>query len=174
MKKKGFTLIELLVVIAIIGLLSTLAVVALNSARQKARDAKRVADIKQVQTALELYFNDKSAYPTGTTLALGAGSGISDCTTACDTLSSTNGFSETAAGTTYMSLIPRDPSAAITGTPPECISTSSAVCHYSYSGVTTNSQYEILFYLESATGSLAAGVNCATEAGIVSGSTCAH
>jgi len=61
--KKGFTLIELLVVIAIIGLLSTLAVVSLNSARQKARDAKRVGDIKQIQTALELYFSDKNEYP---------------------------------------------------------------------------------------------------------------
>ena len=62
-KKQGFTLIELLVVIAIIGLLSTLAVVALNNARQKSRDAKRVSDIKQIQTALELYFNDANAYP---------------------------------------------------------------------------------------------------------------
>ncbi|MBI3290674.1 prepilin-type N-terminal cleavage/methylation domain-containing protein [Candidatus Falkowbacteria bacterium] len=59
----GFTLIELLVVIAIIGLLTTLAVVALNSARQKARDAKRVADVKQIQTSLELYFNDATSYP---------------------------------------------------------------------------------------------------------------
>ena len=59
----GFTLIELLVVIAIIGLLSTLAVVALNNARMKSRDAKRVSDIKQIQTALELYYNDANSYP---------------------------------------------------------------------------------------------------------------
>lgn len=62
-RHKGFTLIELLVVIAIIGLLSTLAVVALNNARAKARDARRVSDIKQVQTALELYMNDCNGYP---------------------------------------------------------------------------------------------------------------
>ena len=52
--QKGFTLIELLVVIAIIGLLSTMAVVSLNSARQKARDAKRVSDVKQISTVLQL------------------------------------------------------------------------------------------------------------------------
>lgn len=62
-KQKGFTLVELLVVIAIIGLLSTLAVVALNNARSKARDAKRVADVKQIQTALELFYNDCGSYP---------------------------------------------------------------------------------------------------------------
>jgi len=72
-RQKGFTLIELLVVIAIIGLLSTLAVVALNNARLKARDAKRASDIKQIQTALELYYNDANAYPAtlGTTITSG-------------------------------------------------------------------------------------------------------
>ncbi|MBT3816923.1 MAG: prepilin-type N-terminal cleavage/methylation domain-containing protein, partial [Candidatus Magasanikbacteria bacterium] len=64
MNKKGFTLIELLVVIAIIGLLSTLAVVALGSAREKARDSKRLSDLKQMQTALELYYTDVGSYPT--------------------------------------------------------------------------------------------------------------
>jgi prepilin-type N-terminal cleavage/methylation domain-containing protein len=68
--KKGFTLIELLVVIAIIGLLSTLAVVALNNARQKSRDAKRVADVKQMQTAMELFYNDCNGYPVQNVAAL--------------------------------------------------------------------------------------------------------
>ncbi|MBI4837402.1 MAG: prepilin-type N-terminal cleavage/methylation domain-containing protein [Candidatus Portnoybacteria bacterium] len=62
-KTKGFTLIELLVVIAIIGLLSSIVLVSLNSARGKARDTKRVGDLRQMQIALEMYFNVNGAYP---------------------------------------------------------------------------------------------------------------
>lgn len=61
--KKGFTLIELLVVIAIIGILSSVVLASLNSARQKSRDARRVSDIKQLQLALELYFDTAGTYP---------------------------------------------------------------------------------------------------------------
>ena len=67
--KKGFTLIELLVVIAIIGLLATIAVVSLNSSRARARDSKRVSDIRQIQTALELYHQEHQSYPEGDGLA---------------------------------------------------------------------------------------------------------
>lgn len=65
--KQGFTLIELLVVIAIIGLLSTLSILALNQARARARDAKRISDVKQIQTAVELYYNDMGVYPSAVT-----------------------------------------------------------------------------------------------------------
>ncbi|HVY67863.1 MAG TPA: type II secretion system protein [Patescibacteria group bacterium] len=60
----GFTLIELLVVISIIGLLSSVILVSLNGARLKARDARRISDMRQLETALDLYYQNHSVYPT--------------------------------------------------------------------------------------------------------------
>ena len=107
-QSKGFTLIELLVVIAIIGLLSTLAVVALNSARQRSRDAKRVSDIRQIQTALELAFSETENYP------LGDGSSTILGTDNYDVLCNNSGTAEFRAdtgpcGTIYMGLVPSNP-----------------------------------------------------------------
>jgi general secretion pathway protein G len=62
-KQKGFTLIELLVVIAIIGLLASIVLLALNSARAKSRDAKRIADVRETMTGMELYYNSLGGYP---------------------------------------------------------------------------------------------------------------
>jgi prepilin-type N-terminal cleavage/methylation domain-containing protein len=61
---RGFTLIELMVVLAVIGLLSAIIIVILTSARTDSRDAKRVADLKEVTTALQLYYDTHNTYPT--------------------------------------------------------------------------------------------------------------
>lgn len=62
-KQRGFTLIEVLVVVAIIGLLSSVVIVGLGGARSKARDARRIADIQQIQNALELAYSPATGYP---------------------------------------------------------------------------------------------------------------
>lgn len=63
MKDRGFTLIELLVVISIIGLMSGIVIVPVNSARAKARDVKRIAEIRELMIALELYHDSNGHYP---------------------------------------------------------------------------------------------------------------
>ena len=67
-KQKGFTLIELLVVIGIIAVLTAMATFNFNQSRIRARDIQRKNDLKQLQSALELYKNDAGMYPAGTTL----------------------------------------------------------------------------------------------------------
>lgn len=143
---KGFTLIELLVVIAIIGLLSTLAVVALNSAREKSRDAKRISDVKQIQTALELYYSDNQQYQDG--------SGASGTTL---TRLDGDGFAAAATEPVYMGLMPKDPQSPTTD--------------YVY-GRDSVTSYHINFTLEGPTGQYTdtaapAGIQCvATQDGI--------
>ncbi len=61
--KKAFTLIELLVVVSLIGVLATLVIANLNSARERARDTQRKSDLRNIQTALRLYYNDNGGYP---------------------------------------------------------------------------------------------------------------
>ena len=138
--KKGFTLIELLVVIAIIGLLSTLAVVALGSARQKARDSKRLSDIKQIQTALELHYTDNNEYPTAATIQT-----LGLTTYAC---LNSSGFAATGCASPYMGQVPTDPTGTYT--------------YISADGTT----YTIAATLEGAAGGLSAGAISATPSGI--------
>ncbi|MBI2482630.1 prepilin-type N-terminal cleavage/methylation domain-containing protein [Candidatus Uhrbacteria bacterium] len=90
-ERRGFTLIELLVVIGIIGLLSTLAVVALSSARRQARDAKRVSDMKSLQSALEIYATTSGSYPTAATaIEIGKADGTNACLTDSGFVTSAN------------------------------------------------------------------------------------
>jgi type II secretion system protein G len=87
----GFTLIELLVVISIIGLLATLVAANLNAARSRARDAERKSDLKSMQTALRLYYNDNGAYPPS------------------DYFDSLWGVEWKVGTTVYMNSVPKDP-----------------------------------------------------------------
>ncbi|MEK9152091.1 MAG: prepilin-type N-terminal cleavage/methylation domain-containing protein [Patescibacteria group bacterium] len=161
---KGFTLIELLVVIAIIGLLSTLAVVALNSARQKSRDSKRVADVKQMQTALELFFADQNLYPaaaSATVLGYNA-TPANALKILCSTPAA--GFVTTATGcaspaTTYMGLVPAAPLPVETG----CTAGEN---DYTYTSASPYGTYTLTFCLGGKVGDLVAGTHTANPNGI--------
>jgi len=122
-KTKGFTLIELLVVIAIIGLLATIVLVSLNTARAKARDSRRLSDFHQVALALELYYdNNNNAYP-----AIASG----NCTPANWKTTMTTALQ----GGGYMTLVPIDPS-------------DGATYFYAYSSNATGTDYVLRARLE--------------------------
>ncbi len=71
MNRKAFTLIELLVVIIILGFLSALITGNFFTSLKKGRDAKRKADLEQIQRALEMYYEDKKTYPATADLTFG-------------------------------------------------------------------------------------------------------
>jgi prepilin-type N-terminal cleavage/methylation domain-containing protein len=62
LSSRGFTRIELLVVIAIIGVLSSVVLASMNSARKKARDARAAQDLRSLMTALNFYYDDNGCY----------------------------------------------------------------------------------------------------------------
>ena len=156
-RRGGFTLIELLIVIAIIGMLSTLSVVALNSARQRSRDAKRVADIRQIQTALELGYTESQRYPASPTDNV---IGSSTTSSVLCSVGLVPTWQNTQAGCTtlYMGLVPSNP-------------TPNGMAYW-YDVNANFSSYRILFSLEGQTGQLAAGNLCANENGITIGTGC--
>jgi prepilin-type N-terminal cleavage/methylation domain-containing protein len=59
-KSKGFTIIEMVMVLAIVGLLTTIIMIALSNARNKAKDGKIQADLNQIRTAAGVYYNNQS------------------------------------------------------------------------------------------------------------------
>lgn len=122
MSKRGFTLIELLVVVSLIGILATLVIANMNAARERARDATRKSDLRNIQTALRLYYNDNSGYP------LDSSGAIAGCDGTC-----TWGGAWVNNSITYMNILPGDPLSDQT---------------YTYTGVVGGEDYTLKACLE--------------------------
>jgi len=144
---KGFTLVELLVVIAIIALLTTIGSISFHAIKIKARDGKRIADTKQIRTALDIYFSEKELFPKTTGIII-LGQGNFTC------LNRDGFLLECATEEAYIKYIPSAP------TPP-------TDNKYTYSSVDGNN-YQLSFTLEKVNKDLGNGVNCiATKENVV-------
>jgi len=158
-KKKSLAIIIFVVLmgIATIGLLSTLAVVSLNNARMKSRDAKRISDIKQIQTALELYYWDTDAYPKGVTMVLGGDE-------AKVLISSGFNFSTYGnEGVVYFGSVPINPTPGGIDYIYTAYNEDGLLCE---DALTICSYYIIEFETEDVTGDFQAGMHFATPQGI--------
>ncbi len=130
----GFTLIELLVVIAIIGVLASVVLASLNNARRKSRDARRVTDVKQIQLALELYFD-----------GVGAGNYPLANATACDGTQTNVYGLDVLVSNGYIASVPHDPNAA---------AASSCYRYASIAPASARTSYHLAAVLEDATNSV--------------------
>lgn len=136
-KNLGFTLVELMVVIAIIGILATLIMVTLDNTKTTARNTRRLADIKELQLALKLFYNDNGFYPT----AITAGSSISRN------------------GVNYLLRVPENPKPWNDGS---CLNQD-----YIYKQIENGKRYTISFCLSDRTDDLSSGTKLATANGIL-------
>ena len=125
-RNRGFTLIELLVVIAIIGILSSVVLASLNTARQKGRDARRISDVKQIRTAMDLYYDSAQSYP----LSIG---------TASSSVLVTGG---------YISTIPTDPTTGASYSYAPLAAAGDAAAATEFSSTTACESYVIAASLE--------------------------
>ncbi|WKZ29060.1 MAG: carboxypeptidase regulatory-like domain-containing protein [Patescibacteria group bacterium] len=156
MKSKGFTLIELLITTVIIGLLSVAASTTYQFVRSNARDARRVADMRTIRNAIEIYYEQNAKYPTappeGIVLGSDAGKMISDA-----------GITPYGGerGLVYLQNVPFNVLPYGLPYTYRSLSRDGKVCQVDCPS------YEVAFALEAPVGSLAAGPHLLTEAGIL-------
>jgi prepilin-type N-terminal cleavage/methylation domain-containing protein len=158
MKRKGFTLIELLVVIAIIGLLSTMAVVSLNGAREKARDAQRISDVKQLSTVLEMASVNTASYDLFAV----------DPAVSCDLAGELTTICGTIEGVDFSTLSdPSNPARA-------CDEAGAAEggCEYTMMTASNADGYEICFWLENGAGNIPAGFSSIIQGSVLVPGSC--
>ena len=145
-KDKGFSLIELLIVIAIIGILSAVVLSSLGTAREKARDARRLSEVKDMTKLLIVESDTGNVVLSGCTAAHAA-------TALCSAPGGVSSF-----------INYEDPGHTASTVP--CNGTPAGVCDYSISteaglaGAGTE-DFQICFYLENGAGGLSAGLNSA-------------
>jgi type II secretory pathway pseudopilin PulG len=160
--QKRINLIEILVVIAVIGLIGTLAAVAVSSARANSRDAVRLSNVRQMQSALEDFFVARNAYPASTEV-VALGFGLAGCLT-------TTGFQTGCDPTTEGVLVRAVPPAISTGLSglSSCGGAANAYCYFPFG---EDSSYVIQFELEHtiSLAKLNKGLNCATPEGMTAG-----
>jgi len=111
MKKlvSGFTLIELLVVVSVIGILAALISANFTSAQKRARDAVRKSDLRNIKTALTLYYNDFARYPGSATPPTAGAYRIWGCSLNGTSQCAWGAIWQVTGGNTYMSILPKDP-----------------------------------------------------------------
>src|SRR3990167_3687077 len=105
--QKGFTLIELLVVISIIGILMAAAAASYTKSQQKGKDGKRKTDLKSVQQALELYFQQNGKYPAY--VSTGADAGKIVCNVGLEGTLTWGTSAFTCNRITFLNFLPKDP-----------------------------------------------------------------
>lgn len=152
MSKRGFTLVEVLVVIAVIGMLASIILVSLGPARAKARDARRVADVRQMSTALEVEVASNN--PEALVGCAGADARVDTCAGPGIAAELAN-FADPSAGTAGIA----------------CALGVTTTCQYSISKAdgapeATTGDYQICFLLEQGAGSLGAGLNAIETNGV--------
>lgn len=162
-KQKGFTLIELLAVIAIISFLAAATILVLSQTRQKSRDGNRVANVKQIISALEMFYTDCYMYPIESsaivideTQSLFTGT-ASDCGNKTGSGGANGGFGTTPSGTILVGEFQPAP------LPPDGTCTdANGSNRYTYTSATGNG-YTLTFCLGQSVSGFVAGVNSITR-----------